>query len=230
MWAYIRRDKSRCVVVCPSSLVNNWGKEFKKWLGVKCNPLCVGAGIQACETIKTFKSGHISMTPVLIISYEMYRKHCLLINEVREIKLLVCDEAHRLKNIFGTQTTEAFTSLSTCRRLIITGTPIQNNLEELYSLVSFVKPSYLGTRQYFKREYLEPIISCREEGVSLRKKEQGEAALDALHARLAKIMLQRSQDEVLRALLPEKTVYAVVCHMTGAQAAKYETAANELLT
>ena len=72
----------------------------------------------------------------------MYRKHCDVINDMDELKLLVLDEGHRLKNILGTQTTHAFSSCRASRRLLLTGTPIQNNLGAVdtvyHSIIFFI--------------------------------------------------------------------------------------------
>ncbi len=106
IWAIIRSNRSaagrgggcKAVVVCPSSLVSQWEKEVIKWLHVKLNkPLVLRGGeeVQKIEqTIQTFVVGHWSMSPLLICSYEMFRKYSNKIN-MSKANLLVCDEAHR---------------------------------------------------------------------------------------------------------------------------------------
>jgi DNA repair and recombination RAD54-like protein len=87
---------------------------------------------------------------VLVISYELFRINVDLINRASEIGLLVVDEGHRLKNS-SALTLNALSSLSCDARLLITGTPIQNNLSEFYTLVNFVLPGLLGSSNDFKR-------------------------------------------------------------------------------
>jgi DNA repair and recombination RAD54-like protein len=130
MWAYVRRDKCKCVVICPASLVNNWNKELRKWLAVKVTPICVKSGAGAGDAVRSFSVGHVSMSPILIVSYEMYRTHCEAINQTKGLDVLVCDEGHRLKNAQGTRTLDAFASSTATKRLLLSGTPIQNNLGE----------------------------------------------------------------------------------------------------
>ena len=75
LWSFVRHKGSKAVVVCPSSLVDNWEKELKRWLGVTLKPLCVRSlaslNPSADAVVNTFKVGHISMSPVLVISYEV---------------------------------------------------------------------------------------------------------------------------------------------------------------
>jgi hypothetical protein len=107
----------------------------------------------------------------------MFRKHAVLLNTVPGLELMVCDEGHRLKNIGGTKTMEALRCVvvstenihyalddplpcfllwymrvsSACkaqRRIILSGTPIQNDLDELYAVVSFVAPGFFGTYEF----------------------------------------------------------------------------------
>eukprot|EP01035_Chromulina_nebulosa_P019658 gene19658-25573_t len=117
IWAYIgsiRRFQvgasPKAIVVCPSSLINNWEKEY-----------------------------HTT------------------INEIRKVEIIVCDEGHRLKNIGGTKTIAALNHSSADKRLILSGTPIQNDLDELFAIVSFVKPGLLGDKLSFQSNFSAPI-------------------------------------------------------------------------
>ena len=79
---------------------------------------------------------------MLIASYETFRAHAHRVASV-PIDLIICDEAHRLKND-KTKTSVAISQLPAKRRLLLSGTPIQNDLDEFYSLVSLCNPSVLG--------------------------------------------------------------------------------------
>lgn len=83
-------------------------------------------------------------SPVLIISYESFRNYANILT-VSDVGLLLCDEGHRLKNCEN-QTYSALMGLKTTRRVLLSGTPIQNDLTEYYSLIHFVNPGMLGTR------------------------------------------------------------------------------------
>lgn len=80
----------------------------------------------------------------------MFRSFAAAFNTVSALEVLVCDEGHRLKNAYGTQTSLALSNCCATRRLVLTGTPIQNNLDELYAVVHFTVPGYLGTLKEFQ--------------------------------------------------------------------------------
>lgn len=101
IWSYIQASKksrilggSRAIVVCPSSLIDNWDKEFKKWIGVNLQTMTVKVNSaskrQPMDIIKSF--AYCTNSTVLIISYEMYRKYCEILNTVTKVQVLVCDE------------------------------------------------------------------------------------------------------------------------------------------
>ena len=120
----------RIIVVCPCSLVKNWDNEFVKWLG----PGAVKTLALAESDRKTVEKSmdlfvRTKMFNVLICSYETIRTHIGRLNKVQDCcDLLVCDEAHRLKNSEN-QTSRALNSLPVRRRVLLTGTPMQNDLQ-----------------------------------------------------------------------------------------------------
>lgn len=83
--------------------------------------------------------------PILIISYETFRLHAHVLHQ-NEVGLVLCDEGHRLKNSEN-QTYQSLMGLKTKRRVLLSGTPIQNDLLEYFSLVHFVNQGLLGTAQ-----------------------------------------------------------------------------------
>lgn len=134
--------------MCPSSLVKNWYNEFGKWLANRVNCFAVENGSKE-DTTKNLENYMASQsqrtgTPVLIISYETFRIYSAILNS-SEVGLLLCDEGHRLKNCENL-TYNALMGLQTKRRVLLSGTPIQNDLTEYYSLIHFVNPGMLGTR------------------------------------------------------------------------------------
>jgi SNF2 family DNA or RNA helicase len=94
------------------------------------------------------------------------RKHAGVLSAgaaASRVGLLVCDEGHRLKAAGGNQTIAALSSLPTRRRVILTGTPLQNNLAEFYSMANFVNPGTFGTLSSFKRIFQVgslPLSEC----------------------------------------------------------------------
>lgn len=117
----------RVIVVCPCSLVKNWENEFIKWLGpgtVKTLALAEADRKKVESNLDSFAKTRIFN--VLICSYECLRTHVGRLIKYKDCcDLLVCDEAHRLKNSEN-QTSRALNSLPVKRRVLLTGTPMQN--------------------------------------------------------------------------------------------------------
>ena len=134
----------KAIIVCPSSLVKNWAAELKKWLGPdRIRPFAVDNKSTKDQTITdlerfTNAHGRTVTSPVLIISYETLRGYTEIIKNT-EIGLMLCDEGHRLKNV-ESLTYVALSSLNVKRRVVLTGTPVQNDLGEYYALLSFAIP------------------------------------------------------------------------------------------
>eukprot|EP00953_Heterococcus_sp_UTEX-ZZ885_P001962 1572-Heterococcus_DN1.PRE.1 len=178
----------KAIVVCPSSLVRNWAAEVRKWCGSALASRMVvvsktGAAaaqqptvhdcVHTCHCVtrlykavnncaKDFKIGSDQRYALLIISYETFRIHASIINAAAGLGLLICDEGHRLKSSDSTKTMKALEACPATKRLMITGTPVQNNLEELYALANFVHPGVLGERNHFRDYYARPIEAARD--------------------------------------------------------------------
>ncbi|KAF1639904.1 UNVERIFIED_CONTAM: DNA repair and recombination protein RAD54-like, partial [Eudyptes robustus] len=182
MWTLLRQSPdggpeiNKVIVVCPSSLVKNWDKEIGKWLGGRVNslPIDFGKKEEIIRHLETFinQLGKRVATPVIIISYETLRGYIEILNK-QEVGLVICDEGHRLKNS-DNQTYQALTSLKCNKRVLISGTPIQNDLLEYYSLVNFVNPGMLGSAQEFKKRFENPILRGRDASATLEHQKVGE--------------------------------------------------------
>jgi SNF2 family DNA or RNA helicase len=114
----------RAIIVTPSSLAENWEKEFKRWLGIRINPIVAGGARTGAEVEKLLQLFSITTSrEVLIISYGYFRKFQEQIYKI-PCDLVVCDEAHKVKNS-SSQIAAAVAQLPTKRRILLTGTPIQ---------------------------------------------------------------------------------------------------------
>ncbi|ROT81158.1 DNA repair and recombination protein RAD54B [Penaeus vannamei] len=204
----------RALIVTPSSLTNNWGKEFKKWLGKeRIQPYIVDQNHKAEDFIKQQHSA------VMIISYEMFMR-CAEVIDSYNFDILFCDEGHRLKNA-NIKTTSLLCSLSTRKRIILTGTPIQNDLQELYALVDFVNPGVLGTSASFRRIYEEPINAYQQPMATDSEKELGETRAAQLNRTTSLFILRRTQ-EIINRYLPPKVEYVVFCQPSETQLMLYD--------
>lgn len=90
---------------------------------------------------------------MMIISYEAYQRFADKINRQAKVGLLVCDEGHRLKNANGSKTLTALAACPCVRRLLLTGTPVQNNLMEFFAIAHFVNPGVFGELAQFRAVY-----------------------------------------------------------------------------
>jgi SNF2 family DNA or RNA helicase len=211
----------RALVVCPTSLVSNWAKEIEKWLGLaNCNPLPVTDSSKAGELITQFLSPRCPH-PVLIISYETFRMHAKTFHARPDsCDLLICDEAHRLKND-RTLTTQALNGLACRRRVLLSGTPMQNDLDEFWSMVDFTNPGVLGDAAAFRRVYAGPILAGREPWASDRVRTEGEEASKRLSAVVNQFILRRT-NSLLSQHLPPKLLQVVCVKLAPLQRALYD--------
>ena len=212
----------RVIVVCPCSLVKNWDNEFVKWLGpggVKSLALAESDRKTVEKNLDIF--ARTKMFNILIASYETIRTHVKKLTKHKDCcDLLVCDEAHRLKNSEN-QTSKALASLPVRRRVLLTGTPMQNDLQEFFAMVDFTNPGVLGTQEEFRKKMLFPILRGREPD-----------ATEGQRKRMMQIQNEMSKtvnDFILRRVntlnaqhLPPKLVQVVCCKLTDIQSSMYQ--------
>ncbi|KAG0142161.1 hypothetical protein CROQUDRAFT_97881 [Cronartium quercuum f. sp. fusiforme G11] len=225
LWTLLRQNPlegkgpviQRAMIVSPVTLVKNWAREIKKWLGR--SRIHVFAA-DSKTNFRTFTSS--SYYNVLIIGYEKLRTLVEEINGVYPpIGLIIADEGHRLKSIEA-KTTQALRSLKTRRRVVLTGTPIQNNLNEYYAMVDFVNPGILSDFKTFKKTYEQPILKSREPGSSPAQKELGQSRADEL-AELSNSYVLRRGSDVIAHHLPPRHDYCVFIALTATQKKIYKS-------
>ncbi|ESP03752.1 hypothetical protein LOTGIDRAFT_110407, partial [Lottia gigantea] len=193
----------KALVITPGSLVKNWYAEFKKWLGKeRLNIFAVSAN----QKVQEYKSSNIY--PVLIVSYEMFVQTYDLIKG-ENFDIVICDEGHRLKNT-AIKTTSLIMSLGTRKRIVLTGTPVQNDLQEFFSIVEFCNPNILGTSSAFRRVYEDPIVASRQPGSSREVVNLGEERGAEL-SRLTSMFILRRTQEINNQYLPPKVELVLFC-------------------
>ncbi|KAK5105506.1 DNA-dependent ATPase protein rad54 [Lithohypha guttulata] len=231
MWTLLKQSSQagkstiqKCVIACPASLVKNWANELTKWLGAGApTPFAIDGKASKEELTAQLRqwamaSGRQVTRPVLIVSYESLR---LNIEELKDVQigLMLCDEGHRLKNA-DSNTYMALTGLKVDRRVILSGTPIQNDLTEYYSLLDFANPGYLGTKADFRKKFEIPILRGRDAAGSDTDKQKGQAANAELSSLVKKFIIRRTND-ILSKYLPVKYEHVVFCELAPFQMALY---------
>ncbi|XP_064415845.1 DNA repair and recombination protein RAD54-like isoform X2 [Latimeria chalumnae] len=229
MWTLLRQSPDakpeieKAIVVSPSSLVKNWYNEVGKWLGGRVEPLAIDGGSK--EEIDRKLANFMNQrglripSPILIISYETFRLHAEVLHK-GHADLIICDEGHRLKNS-DNQTYLALNSLHAKRRVLISGTPIQNDLLEYFSLVHFVNSGILGTAQEFKKKFEIPILKGRDADASENERQHGEEKLKELISIVNRCLIRRTSD-ILSKYLPVKVEQVVCCRLTALQTELYK--------
>ena len=194
-------------IVCPTSLVTNWENEARKFTPELKTLVLEGPGRGA-----RFKS--IADVDMVITSYALLRRD---IDSLREIKFstAVLDEAQHIKNP-ETQNAQAAFALRANHRFVLTGTPMENSVRDLWSIMNFALPGYLGNRNDFRERYELPIGRGSAPDVQRR-----------LSRRLQPFLLRRRKRDVAKDL-PEKIEQVVLSNLTSPQRAAYDALLREI--
>ena len=180
----------RVLVVTPASLKTEWEEQIRRFTGLPYR-LVFGNRLQRLATYTASGAGQDYNTGgsaafFTIVNYEQMVSDSLDVNERLRPDIVVLDEAQRIKN-WSTKTAQAVKRLQSRYAFVLTGTPIENRIDELHSLMDFLNPGVLGPLFCFNREFYE--LDDRGRPVGFRN-------LDRLHARIAPYMLRRRKAQV----------------------------------
>ena len=190
------------LVVCPTSLLANWQAEAERF-----TPELKTLVLHGADRQELFAA--IPAQDLIITSYALLRRDVALHQKIHW-QAVVLDEAQHIKNRFS-QNAQAVKALSAQNRLVLTGTPLENSLGDLWSIFDFLMPGYLGPATEFRDRYEIPIT-----------KQQDPAALQRLRQRLRPFMLRRLKSEVARDL-PAKIEQITWCDLTAEQQSVYQS-------
>ena len=190
------------LVLMPTSLIGNWQRELKKFAPhLKVVTL---HGSKRDARRREIPEADVVLTtyPLLLRDLEHFRD--------REFHLLILDEAQAIKNP-RSQINKAVSALSARHRLCLSGTPVENNLEELWSLFEFLMPGFLGSADRFRTAFRTPI-----------ERDGNAQKLEALRSAVAPFILRRMKEHVARDL-PPKTELVRPVELAGDQRELYES-------
>lgn len=197
-----RLNQGPSLVVGPTSLVHNWVSEVRKFdLGLRVIAL---SGPDRHELLNDLDSYDL-----IIISYALLRRDVELLRNF-EFDWIILDEAQHIKNRLS-QNAQSVKSLKCKQRLVLTGTPMENSLFDLWSIFDFIMPGYLGPSSEFQNRYVSAIT-----------KQHDEQALRRLKMRIQPFILRRIKEQVARDL-PEKIEQLVFCEMGEEQLSVYRS-------
>ena len=194
-----RAEEGPCLVVAPTSVCPNWEAEIARFAPTLRTHRLAGAGDRA-ELV-----AGLGARDVLVCSYGMLGESLA----GRDWQMVVLDEAQAIKNA-DTRRAQAVQTLRAGFRLALTGTPVENYLDELWSLFGFVNPGVLGSREGFQKRFARPI-----------EKDRDPHARQALRALIRPFLLRRTKAAVLSEL-PPRTEQTLNVEMPEAERAFYE--------
>lgn len=206
----------KALIVCPVTLINNWRKEFRKWLGNE--RIGVFVFDDKSKRLTDFTKG--KAYSIMIVGYEKLRTVQEALANSNGVDIIIADEGHRLKTLQN-KSGQAIQSLSATKRVILSGTPIQNDLKEFFAAVDLINPGILGNFKSFIREFETPIVRSRQPEATSKDIKKGESRGEELRELTSKFMLRRTAD-ILAKYLPPKTEYVLFCKPTRPQANIYK--------
>uniref|UniRef100_A0A7N0U9X5 TATA-binding protein-associated factor BTAF1 n=1 Tax=Kalanchoe fedtschenkoi TaxID=63787 RepID=A0A7N0U9X5_KALFE len=204
------------LIVCPSTLVGHWAYEIDKYIDSSIMTTLQYAG--SAEDRASLR-GQFDKHNVIITSYDVVRKDIDYLGKL-PWNYCILDEGHIIKNS-KSKITLAVKQLKAQHRLVLSGTPIQNNVLDLWSLFDFLMPGFLGTERQFQATYGKPLVAARDSKCSAKDAEAGALAMEALHKQVMPFLLRRTKDEVLSDL-PEKIIQDRYCDLSPVQLKLYE--------
>ncbi|GAB6025941.1 btaf1 RNA polymerase II, B-TFIID transcription factor-associated, 170kDa [Chamberlinius hualienensis] len=204
------------LVVCPPTLTGHWMYEVEKFVSKEClHPLNYAGPPNERQKLRS----KVKKRNLIIASYDIVRNDIDFFSSIKW-NYCILDEGHIIKN-GKTKLSKAIKHLIANHRLILSGTPIQNNVLELWSLFDFLMPGFLGTEKQFTTRYSRPILCSRDAKSSSKEQEAGALAMESLHRQVLPFLLRRMKEDVLQDL-PPKIIQDYYCDLSPLQAQLYE--------
>ena len=201
------------LIICPTSLVGNWQRELERFAPSLRVMIHHGAGRAEGDEFVSQSKAH----DVVISTYGLVRRD---IKDLRKVHWanIILDEAQNIKNPL-TKQARAVRLLKGDFRVALTGTPVENRLSELWSIMSFLNPGYLGSQAAFRKTFALPI-----------ERYQDREAFDQLRKLVRPFILRRLKtDPRVVQDLPEKFEQKVYCNLTREQATLYEATVQDAM-
>jgi TATA-binding protein-associated factor len=202
------------LIICPPTLSGHWQQEIKQYAPFLSCVAYVGPPVERGKLREQLEEADI-----IITSYDICRNDSDVFAPM-SWNYCVLDEGHLIKNPKA-KITLAVKRLVSNHRLILSGTPIQNNVLELWSLFDFLMPGFLGTEKVFLDRFAKPIAASRFSKSSSKEQEAGALAIEALHKQVLPFLLRRLKEEVLNDL-PPKILQNYYCDPSDLQRKLFE--------
>ena len=201
------------LLVCPTSVVTNWEREIRRFAPALSTLVHQGPNrLRGEEFVQAARSVDLVLT-----SYALVRQDAETMQSMGWLGVIL-DEAQNIKNPSARQT-QAVRRLSSDFRIALTGTPVENRLSELWSIMHFLNPGYLGSRQAFRSQFALPIERYADQDATRRLKDL-----------VGPFILRRVKtDKTVIQDLPDKLEMKVYCHLSEEQATLYEAVVQDVM-
>ncbi|KAK2793864.1 hypothetical protein FQN50_009971 [Emmonsiellopsis sp. PD_5] len=213
----MKKQNGPFLVIVPLSTLTNWNLEFEKWAPGVTRIVYKGPPNVRKQQQQAIRWGNFQ---VLLTTYEYIIKDRPVLSKVKWVHMIV-DEGHRMKNA-GSKLSSTLTQYYTTRyRLILTGTPLQNNLPELWNLLNFVLPNIFKSVKSFDEWFNTPFANTGgQDRMDLTEEEQL-LVIRRLHKVLRPFLLRRLKKDVEKDL-PDKQERVIKCRFSSLQAKLYK--------
>ncbi|MGL4306560.1 MAG: DEAD/DEAH box helicase [Mycobacteriaceae bacterium] len=208
-----KQGRGPTLLICPMSVVGNWEREAAKF--APDLRLMVHHGSDRYTGSELAEQA--ANSDIVLTTYSLAQRDVLEFQGISWDRV-VLDEAQHIKNS-STQQAKAIASVNARHRIALTGTPVENRLDELRSILNFINPGMLGSAQSFRARFSIPI-----------EREQSESALSVLRSITSPFILRRVKtDTAVIADLPEKIEMIIRANLTLEQAALYQAVVTDML-
>ncbi|AJR51971.1 Sth1p [Saccharomyces cerevisiae YJM1463] len=213
----VKKDIGPFLVIVPLSTITNWTLEFEKWAPSLNTIIYKGTPNQRHSLQHQIRIGNFD---VLLTTYEYIIKDKSLLSK-HDWAHMIIDEGHRMKNAQSKLSFTISHYYRTRNRLILTGTPLQNNLPELWALLNFVLPKIFNSAKTFEDWFNTPFANTGTQEKLELTEEETLLIIRRLHKVLRPFLLRRLKKEVEKDL-PDKVEKVIKCKLSGLQQQLYQ--------
>ncbi|KAL9107810.1 MAG: hypothetical protein Q9227_007325 [Pyrenula ochraceoflavens] len=216
-----KRQNGPFLVIVPLSTLTNWNLEFEKWAPSISRVVYKGPPNARKQQQQRIRYGSFQ---VLLTTYEYIIKDRPILSKIKWLHMIV-DEGHRMKNAESKLSSTLTQYYTTRYRLILTGTPLQNNLPELWALLNFVLPTIFKSVKSFDEWFNTPFANTGGQDRMELSEEEQLLVIRRLHKVLRPFLLRRLKKDVEKDL-PDKQERVIKCRFSALQAKLYKQLMN----
>ncbi|KAK4986005.1 hypothetical protein LTR50_005597 [Elasticomyces elasticus] len=205
----------KVLIICPGGLMENWKSELQRWGWWQVDTFH-GPSAARDAALEAATQGRLE---IMITTYTTYRNHRSVINMV-DWDCIVADECHQIKERHS-ETTKAMNEVNALCRIGLTGTAIQNNYEELWTLLNWTNPGRFGPISAWKASISEPLKMGQSHDATISQLAKARKTAKGLVENLLPSFFLRRMKSLIADQLPKKTDKVVFCPLTDIQAEAY---------